>query len=238
MSVAAGEPRRVRRRGRGRRHGNGPPCAGALARAQGGANRAYSGGARRVALKDDPDGEPWALFFALTGGAEVPNSRIRFEAPAGTWQELRRGGVTRSNPGETGAVRRPVADWCRARDQDHQVPHSWTSPGAGTPAPPRRRQPGPRRCPADPPHPRPRYHADYVAAAPGSVVLGRADDFIPPGVEEEIEPVRHIGRSLLETGAMLAGLIACVATIALYMFFDRDIVSIVVAGLRASASSA
>jgi hypothetical protein len=111
-----------------------------------------------------------------------------------------------------------------------QVPHSWTSPGAGTPAP-LRPTTRPASRPADPPHPRPRYHADYVAVAPGSVVLGRADDFIPLGGEEELEPVRHIGRSLLETGAMLAGLIACVATIALYMFFDRDIASVVVAGL-------
>jgi hypothetical protein len=109
-----------------------------------------------------------------------------------------------------------------------QVPHSWTSPGAVAPTKPR---PAPSR-PADPPAAaRPRYHSDYVAVAPGaSALVGRTDDFIPPGAEEELEPVRHIGRSLLETGAMVAGLIACVATIALYMFFDRDIASIVVAG--------
>ena len=103
-----------------------------------------------------------------------------------------------------------------------QVPHSWTSPGVGTSAPPR---------PVDVQSSRPRYHADYVAVAPSAPWIGRADDFLPPSVDEELEPARHIGRSLLETGAMLAGLIACVTTIALYMFFDRDIASVVVAGL-------
>jgi hypothetical protein len=77
--------------------------------------------------------------------------------------------------------------------------------------------------------PAPVARHQYVAASPAA--LARADDFIPPSGADVEAPTRHIGRSLLETGAMLAGLLACVLVIGLYMIFDRDIATVITGGL-------